>query len=78
MNDIEVCPICREPYSERRPKVVYHLQYKPVGEYIHACKACNHAEWLSRQWNRQLVRPWQWGRIRLVRKFAKDNPHLTH
>jgi hypothetical protein len=50
MNDIEICPICREPYSVRRPKLIYHLQYNPVGEYIYACKACNHAEWLSRQW----------------------------
>gem|GEM_PF-1101744 len=75
--DIEICPICRMSYSSRNRKVKYHLQYEPVGEFIYACRACNHAEWLSRHWHRHL-KPWQWSRIKLVRKFAEDNPHLTY
>lgn len=77
MNDVEICPICRKPYKNQNIKVKYHTAYYPNGEYIYACRACNHAEWLSRQWKRYLIKPWQWWRIKLVKKFAKDNPHFS-
>lgn len=70
MNDIEICPICRRAYSQKNPKVHYHLQYDPP-KFIYACQSCNHAEYLSRHWSRHLT-PWQWYKIRLVRKFARE------
>ncbi|MFZ2621324.1 MAG: hypothetical protein WAX85_02090 [Minisyncoccia bacterium] len=71
MNDIEICPICRKPYSERNPKVQYHTQYKPIPEFINACKSCNYAEYLSRHWLRYLT-TWQWRKIKLVREYKKQ------
>ena len=75
MNDLEICPICREPFSKNNMKVHYHLEYGMQPKYIFACKACNYAEYLSRHWKKHL-KPMQWRRIQLVRKFAKENPHL--
>ncbi len=75
MTDIEVCPICLRPYSKKNHKVKYHLQYHPVPKYIYACDSCNYAEYLSRHWKRHLS-PWQWYKIYLVRKFARENQHL--
>lgn len=77
INEIEVCPICRRPYSDKNKKVEYHLQYEPVPKFIYACESCNYAEYLSRHWKRHL-KPWQWYKIRLVRKFAREYQHLIH
>lgn len=71
----EICPICRKFYSKRNPKVVYHLQYSPIEKYIYACKSCNYAEYLSRHWLWPLSF-WQWKKISIVRRFAKENPDL--
>lgn len=76
MNNIEICPICRKPYTEKWPKEKYHLQYEP-GEFIYACGRCNLAEYLSRN-RHSWLKPWLWKRIWLVKKFAKNNPHLTY
>ncbi len=78
MQDVEICPICRKPYSEKNKKVKYHLQYSPVGEYIYACHSCNYAEYLSRHWKRHYYKPWQWYKIKLVRKFGRKYKHLIH
>jgi len=75
MKDIEICPICRRSYSKNNIRVKYHLQYEPVPKFIYACESCNHAEYLSRHWHRGL-KPWQWYKIKLVRKFARENKHL--
>jgi hydrogenase maturation factor HypF (carbamoyltransferase family) len=75
MNEIELCPICRRAYSDKNKKVKYHLQYESVPKFIYACKSCNYAEYLSRHWKRYLT-PWQWYKIRLVRKFAREYKHL--
>lgn len=74
---IEICPICRRAYSERNRKVKYHLQYKPIPKFIYACQSCNHAEYLSRNWVRHL-KPWQWYKIKLVKKFGREYRHLIH
>lgn len=76
MNDIEICPICRRQYSERNPKVQYHVQYKPIPKFIYACKSCNYNEYLSRHWSNHL-KPWNWYKIWLVRRFKKDQEKLT-
>ena len=73
MENIEICPICRRPYSKKNSKVEYHLEYWPTGKFIYACRSCNYAEYLSRHWKRHLTF-WQWNKIKLVRKFAKENP----
>ena len=79
MKDVEICPICRKVYSPRNPRVQYHLQYRPTGEYIYACRLCNYAEHLSRPRNwKGWYKPWIWSRIKLTREFAKANPHLTY
>jgi hypothetical protein len=75
MNDIEVCPICRKPYSERNPKVEFHLRYGDEPKFIFACKSCNHAEYLSRHWKKHLS-PWQWRKIYVVRKYMRENHKL--
>jgi transposase-like protein len=75
--DVEICPICRRGYSKNNPKVKYHLQYEPTPKFIYACQSCNYAEYLSRHWTRHL-KPWQWYKIHLVRKFAKDYQHMIH
>jgi hypothetical protein len=75
--NIEICPICRRAYSDKNPKVQYHLQYGQEAKYISACKSCNYAEYLSRHWKRHLT-PWQWYKIRLVRKFAREYKNLIH
>lgn len=77
MNDIEVCPICRRAYSGKNPRVKYHLRYAPVPEFIYACKSCNYHEYLSRHWSRHL-RPWDWYKIKLVKKFGREYRHLIH
>ena len=77
MNDIEVCPICRRGYGAKNPKEKYYLQYEPEGKFIYACKSCNYAEYLSRHWKRHL-KPWQWYKIRLVRKFGRDYRNMIH
>lgn len=68
---MEICPICKRTYTLRNPKVQYHLRYGNEGKFISACKSCNYAEYLSRHWKRHL-RPWQWYKIYLVRRFARD------
>lgn len=78
MNDIEICPICRKPYSLKWPKQKYHLKYQPTGEYIYACGRCNLAEYYSRHRVTRYLRPWLWRRMLLAKKFAKENPHLTY
>lgn len=77
MIEIEVCPICRKPYSENNQKVKYHLQYEPVGKFIYACESCNYGEYLSRNWKKHLTR-WQWYKVRIARKFGKEYKHLIH
>ncbi|MFA6077374.1 MAG: hypothetical protein WC735_04865 [Candidatus Paceibacterota bacterium] len=77
MNDIEICPICRKPYSQKYPKEKYHLQYQPYGEFIYACGKCNYAEYLSRHKHKYLT-PWLWRRLWLVKKFGRENPHLKY
>lgn len=77
MIDVEICPICRRPYSNRNFRVKYHLQYEPFPKYIYACRSCNHAEYLSRHWKRYLT-PWQWYKIRLVRKFGREYKYMIH
>lgn len=66
--DIEVCPICLNPYIENNKKVRYHLSYNPP-KFIYACQSCNFAEYLSRHWRKHLTR-WQWYKINVVRKFT--------
>lgn len=47
MNEIEICPICKNQYSKEDGKVIYHVSYKP--EVItFTCKGCNYAEYLIR------------------------------
>lgn len=41
-----VCPICNHPYTYNDPKVVYHVEYKPVQIITDACRGCNYAEHL--------------------------------
>jgi len=77
MSDIEICPICRRPYTAKYPKEKYHLQYQPEGEFIYACGKCNFAEYLSRHKHGWLI-PWLWKRILLVKRFARENPHLKY
>lgn len=72
----EICPICRRAYSLKNPKVKFHLQYNPP-KFIFACESCNYAEYLSRHWKRHLT-PWQWYKIRTVRKFSREYKHLIH
>lgn len=74
---IEICPICRKVYSERNKKVKYHLWYNPVPKFIYACSSCNHAECLSRNRIRH-IKPWQWYKIQLVKKFGREYRHLIH
>ncbi len=75
IDETEICPICRRPYSDKNSKVKYHLQYSPISEYIFACKSCNYAEYLSRHWPNHL-KPWYWYKIYLVRNFNKKNQGL--
>lgn len=77
MNDVEICPICRKPYTKRSPKEKYHLQYQPEGEFIYACRRCNYAEYLTRH-SHKYLKPWLWKRLWLVKRFAKENPHLKY
>lgn len=77
MSDLEICPICLRTYSDRNKKVQYHLQYGTEGKFIYACQSCNYAEYLSRHWKRHLT-PWQWYKIYLVRKFAREYKHVIH
>jgi len=71
MNDIEICPICKKPYSKGNRRVMYHLRYKPTPEFIYACKSCNHAEYLARHGAKELSK-WQQYKIWLVNRFSRD------
>lgn len=77
MDNVEICPICRVIYSKNNPKEKYHLQYRPAGMFIYACGNCNQAEYWSRTPHGYL-RPWIWKRIWLVKRFARENPHLVY
>ncbi len=75
MNNLETCPICQRSYTDKNIRVEYHLRYNPTEKIIHACQACNYAEYLTRHWKRHL-KPWQWWRIKRVREFNKENGYL--
>jgi hypothetical protein len=67
---IDSCPICKHPYSQKNYPVIYHITYPPNEQKIYACRACNYAEFLLRHWSRH-VNPWQWWRMSRVKEFRK-------